>query len=46
VESAELREDMQVITGIRMSEADRNGSGGGNPFTPKFGAGKKAKGEK
>lgn len=46
VESTELREGMQVITGIRMSEADRNGSGGGNPFTPKFGAGKKPKGEK
>ncbi len=46
VESAELREGMQVITGIRMSEANRNGSGGGNPFTPKFGAGKKPREEK
>lgn len=44
VESTELREGMRVITGIRMSEADKNG--GGNPFTPKFGAGRKPKGEK
>jgi len=45
VESADLREGMQVITGIRMSEADKNG--GGNPFTPQFGAGsKKPKGDK
>lgn len=46
VESAELREGMQVITGIRMSEADKNGSAGGSPFTPKFGAGKKNNGAK
>ncbi|MFA6900771.1 MAG: efflux RND transporter periplasmic adaptor subunit [Desulfurivibrionaceae bacterium] len=44
VESAELREGMQVITGIRMSEADKNG--GGSPFTPQFGRGNKAKGDK
>lgn len=45
VESADLREGMQVITGMRMSEADKNG--GGNPFTPQFGTGsKKPKGEK
>ena len=46
VESAELREGMQVITGIRMSETDKNGSAGGSPFTPKFGAGKKNNGAK
>lgn len=45
VESADLREGMQVITGMRMSEAGKNG--GGNPFTPQFGAGsKKPKGDK
>ena len=44
VESTELREGMQVITGIRMSETDKNG--GGSPFTPRFGAGRKPKGEK
>ncbi|MBU2537562.1 MAG: efflux RND transporter periplasmic adaptor subunit [Proteobacteria bacterium] len=44
VEGADLREGMQVITGIRMSDADK--SGGGNPFTPQFGAGKKNKGDK
>lgn len=44
VEGAELREGMQVITGIRMSDSDKNG--GGNPFTPQFGAGKKTKGDK
>ena len=45
VESADLREGMQVITGMRMSGADKNG--GGNPFTPQFGAGsKKSKGDK
>jgi len=46
VESTELREGMQVITGIRMSETDKNGSAGGSPFTPKFGAGKKNNGAK
>ena len=45
VEGADLREGMQVITGMRMSEADKNG--GGNPFTPQFAAGnKKPKGDK
>jgi len=44
VESADLREGMQVITGMRMSEAGKNG--GGNPFTPQFAAGKKPKGDK
>ena len=45
VEGADLREGMQVITGMRMSEADKNG--GGNPFTPNLTAGgKKPKGDK
>ena len=44
VEGADLREGMQVITGMRVSEADKNG--GGNPFTPQFAAGKKPKGDK
>ncbi|HIJ90122.1 MAG: efflux RND transporter periplasmic adaptor subunit [Desulfobulbaceae bacterium] len=44
VESADLREGMQVITGMRISDSGKNG--GGNPFTPQFGAGKKPKGEK
>ena len=44
VESEDLREGMPVITGMRMSEADKKG--GGNPFTPQFGASKKNKGEK
>jgi len=35
---------MQVITGIRMSEADKNG--GANPFTPQFARGNKPKGDK
>ncbi len=44
VEGADLREGMQVITGIRLSESGKNG--GGNPFTPQFGAGKKSNGTK
>ena len=45
VEGAGLSEGMQVITGMRLSESDKNG--GGNPFTPKFGAGtKKSNGAK
>jgi len=39
VEGAGLSEGMQVITGMRMSLADKNG--GGNPFTPQFAAGSK-----
>ena len=45
VEGTDLREGMQVITGIRLSEADKNG--GGNPFTPNLTAGgRKPKGDK
>ncbi len=40
VEGRELREGMQVITGIRLAESDMNRESG-NPFTPQFGAGKK-----
>jgi len=47
VESAGLSEGMQVITGMRMSEADKGKSNGGNPFTPNLTAGgKKPKGDK
>ncbi|MDG4475163.1 efflux RND transporter periplasmic adaptor subunit [Thiovibrio frasassiensis] len=44
VESMELREGMQVITGIRISETEK--SAGGSPFTPQFARGNKAKAEK
>jgi HlyD family secretion protein len=47
VESADLREGMQVITGIRLPESGKGKSEGGNPFTPNLTAGgKKAKGDK
>ena len=44
VESAELREGMQVITGMHMPRHGKNG--GSNPFTPKFSPGKKSNGAK
>ncbi len=39
VEGAELHEGMQAITGIRLPDSGK--TGGANPFTPQFGAGKK-----
>ncbi|MFA6283476.1 MAG: efflux RND transporter periplasmic adaptor subunit [Desulfurivibrionaceae bacterium] len=41
VESAELREGMQVITGMLLPDSGKGKNGGGNPFTPQFGAGNK-----
>ncbi|MFA7348880.1 MAG: efflux RND transporter periplasmic adaptor subunit [Desulfurivibrionaceae bacterium] len=46
VESAELREGMQVITGMLLADSGKGKNGGGNPFTPQFGAGKKNNGAK
>ena len=43
VEGADLREGMQVITGIRLP--DSNGKNEeGNPFTPKLGRGRSSTG--
>jgi HlyD family secretion protein len=47
VESADLREGMQVITGMRLPESGKGKSEGGNPFTPNLaGGGKKSNGAK
>jgi len=42
VEGAELREDMQVITGILLPDSDKGKNGGSNPFTPQFRSRKKS----
>lgn len=44
VEGADLREGMQVITGVRSLDSGKGKDDGGNPFTPKLGGGNKSGG--
>ena len=44
VEGADLREGMQVITGIRLPDSAKGKDEGGNPFTPKLSGGNKSGG--
>jgi HlyD family secretion protein len=46
VEGEELREGMQVITGIRPQDSGNGKDEGANPFTPKMGRGKSGGGHK